>query len=491
MDATPHIAAAYIRVSTDDQTEFSPDAQRRALERYAHDHGLFLDPAHIYVDAGLSGRSAAKRPAFQQMVADAKLKPRPFDIILVHKFDRFARSREDSIIYKSLLKKRCGIRVVSITESIEDEKMSVLIEAILEATAEFYSINLGEEVKKGMTEKALRGERQCAPMFGYALEGGKLVPHSVEAPLVQEIYRRFLAGEAYLAIAQWLNALGVKTKAGNAFENRTVEYILRNPAYVGKLRWNPDGRTRRNYDAEGLIIADAQHEPLITQELWDAVQQRVAELKLRHPYHARPASEHKDWISGLMRCSTCGKSMVHNGLDYLACSGYVRGQCATSQRVRWPRARDMIISALLHDAEQDKPLRYIALHPDGGRPSTVADKERSLHSLLLATDTRLARARDAYLGGIDTLEEYTAAKQTLMQQRAQIEEDLTALTATLDDRKVWRELRQRIACLAAALQDPTETKEAQYTAARRLIHSITFDRATGAISIAYYYAQRG
>ena len=489
MDTTPRVAAAYIRVSTDDQTEFSPDAQRRALERYAQEHALFLDPAHIYVDAGISGRSAAKRPAFQQMVADAKLKPRPFDIILVHKFDRFARSREDSIIYKSLLKKRCGIRVVSITESIEDEKMSVLIEAILEATAEFYSINLGEEVKKGMTEKALRGERQCATMFGYALDDHKLIPHPTEAPLVREIYQRFLRGEAYLAIAQWLNGLGVKTKAGNAFENRTIEYILRNPAYVGKLRWNPDGRTRRNYDAEGLIIADGQHEPLIPQEQWDAVQRRVADLKLRHPYHARPASEHKDWISGLMRCSTCGKSMVHNGLDYLACSGYVRGRCATSQRIRWPRARDLIISALLHDAKPDKPLRYIALHPDGGRPSTIADKERSLRNLLTATDTRLARARDAYLGGIDTLEEYNSAKQTLMQQRAQIEADLNALTATLDDRKVWADLKRRIACLAAALQNPAETKDAQYAATRQLIHSITFDRASGEISIDYYYVQ--
>ena len=84
-------AACYIRVSTEEQTEYSPDAQQRALVRYAQQHHMTVAPEHIYLDAGLSGRRAETRPAFMAMIAAAKSRPAPFDCILVHRFDRFAR----------------------------------------------------------------------------------------------------------------------------------------------------------------------------------------------------------------------------------------------------------------------------------------------------------------------------------------------------------------------------------------------------------------
>lgn len=160
---TKQQAACYIRVSTEEQTEYSPEAQRRALEGYARQHGYSIDPAHVYVDAGISGRRAETRPAFMAMIAAAKGKPPPFTAILVHKFDRFARNREDSIVYKSLLRRQCGVQVISITEHLEDDRMGLILEAMLEAMAEYYSINLADEVRKGMVEKARRGELQTAP----------------------------------------------------------------------------------------------------------------------------------------------------------------------------------------------------------------------------------------------------------------------------------------------------------------------------------------
>lgn len=140
--------ACYIRVSTNDQLEFSPDAQLKAIKKYAKDNDIIIDDDYVFIDEGISGRKASKRPAFQQMIKIAKSKPKKFDVILVHKFDRFARSREDSVVYKSLLRKECDIKVISITESIEDDKFSVILEAMLEAMAEYYSLNLADEVKK-------------------------------------------------------------------------------------------------------------------------------------------------------------------------------------------------------------------------------------------------------------------------------------------------------------------------------------------------------
>lgn len=189
-------AACYIRVSTEDQLEFSPDAQLRAMRKYCDENYLLLPDEFIYIDEGISGRNAKKRPAFQNMIKKAKSTPKPFDVILVHKFDRFARNREDSVVYKSLLRSELGIQVLSITENIGDDKMSVIIESMLEAMAEYYSLNLSDEVKKGMSEKAKKGGVQTKPSFGYTVVDNNFSPIAEEAVIVKNIFQRFVSGES-------------------------------------------------------------------------------------------------------------------------------------------------------------------------------------------------------------------------------------------------------------------------------------------------------
>lgn len=116
---------------------------------FDQNHQLLLLDSHIYMDEGISGRTAARRPAFLKMIAAARETPRPFDVILVWKYSRFARSRQDSIFYKSLLRRECGIDVISITEPLSDDPTSILMEALLEAMDEYYSVNLGQEVRPG------------------------------------------------------------------------------------------------------------------------------------------------------------------------------------------------------------------------------------------------------------------------------------------------------------------------------------------------------
>ena len=240
------IAACYIRVSTDDQLEYSPDSQLEKIREFAKRNDMLLNDDNIFIEEdGVSGRKAAKRQQFQRMIAIAKSKPKPFDVILVWKFSRFARNREDSIVYKSMLRKQLGIEVVSVSENIGDDKMSVITEAIIEAMDEYYSINLGEEVKRGMTEKAKRGEWNSIAPFGYKIENKQLVIHEEQAEIVKEVFVRYANGWGYKKLATWLNSIGVKTNRGGAIENRTVEYWLNNPVYHGYVRWTPTGKTRR------------------------------------------------------------------------------------------------------------------------------------------------------------------------------------------------------------------------------------------------------
>lgn len=272
-------AAAYLRVSTEEQTEFSPEAQLRALETYAAAHGLTLDPRHIFRDEGISGRRAETRPGFMAMIRAARSPQRPFGVILVHRFDRFARSREDSVVYKSMLRRECGVRVISVTESIEEDKFSGILEAMLEAMAEYYSLNLSDEVKKGMTEKARRGGLQTAPPFGYRARDNVLVPQAEESALVRWIFSAYAEGASFRAIAQGLCALGARTRRGGLFSSRSVGYVLKNPVYLGLLRWDP---------GTGPIVAPGKHPPLVDRAVWDAVQARLPQSSSGAPSPNRP-----------------------------------------------------------------------------------------------------------------------------------------------------------------------------------------------------------
>ena len=144
--------AIYIRVSTDKQEELSPDAQLRLLMDYAKNNHTDIPMEYIFQDNGISGRKANKRPAFQL----AKSKEHPIDTIIVWKFSRFARNQEESIVYKSLLKKN-NVDVVSVSEPLIDGPFGSLNERIIEWMDEYYSIRLSGEVMRGMTQNALRG----------------------------------------------------------------------------------------------------------------------------------------------------------------------------------------------------------------------------------------------------------------------------------------------------------------------------------------------
>ena len=225
--------AAYIRVSTEDQIEFSPASQLKQIRKYAKEHDMILPDDFVFIDEGISGRKADKRPGFQRMIGTAKIKPAPFETILLWKFSRFARNREDSIVYKSMLRKQCGIDVVSISEPLGEDKTSVLLEAVIEAMDEFYSLNLSEEVRRGMNEKFSRGGVVSQPPFGYKIGDGVFVPDEVNAPIVQMIFKDYIGGMTYRQLAHKLNAMGVRTTHGNTFGNRNVEYIISNPVYTG------------------------------------------------------------------------------------------------------------------------------------------------------------------------------------------------------------------------------------------------------------------
>ncbi len=475
------LAAAYIRVSTEDQVELSPASQLVEIRKWAASHGYIVPDEFVYADEGITGRKVVGRDAFRRMIGVAKTKPKPFDAILLWKFSRFARNRDDAVMYKSILRKQLGIEVLSISEPMAEGKMGIITEALIEAMDEYYSINLAEEVKRGMEEKHRRGELQSTPAYGYAVEHNVLVPVEPEATHVKELFRRYAAGEGTYPLARWMNDIGAHTHRGNRFENRTVEYILNNPVYLGKLRWNPTGRTRRQWDDPEIVLVDGKHIPLIDQDTWDAVQKQLAATKAVWKYHGHPAEVQKDWLSGLVRCSNCGTTLIFSKPHYWKCNNYVKGRCPTTQNISDVLLKDAIIRRLQADAMDSSGVSVNVVRASDGGDTALA----ALRSARDSAARKIDRLRDAYLSGADTVEEYKAAKAAMQRQLAELDEQIAAAEKKSVTLATTKALQKDIRATLKTLTSETASTQEKYTAAHKLIDHATWNKAENLLQIHY------
>ena len=466
-------------VSTNDQTEFSPDAQLKAIRKYAENNNIILDNEYVFVDEGISGRKADKRPAFQEMIKIAKSKPKKFDVILVHKFDRFARSREDSVVYKSLLKKECNIRVVSITESIEDDKFSVILEAMLEAMAEYYSLNLSDEVKKGMTEKAIRGQYQSSPPFGYTIKNGILDIIEDEANIVKIIFEKFTNKELnMLQLSRYVNDLGYRTHRGNKFENRTIEYILTNPVYIGYARWTPTGKIKRGQINNDTIIQKSQHQPIISEELFQKANELIQHTKQIHRKYYKTTTSNLHWLNGLIKCKLCGNTLVRNTKDFYQCNGYVKGKCIKSQLVKIGTLENIILEQIKNDFTNNINIKF----------SLQQDNDSEIYLLLSELEKmkeKELRIKEAYMNGVDTIDEYKENKHYLQTQTTMLTKQFEKLKNKSEIKNNEEAIKEQLKTVYTLLTDDKIDMQRKYEVSHMIIEKIEFSRDDGTLELVY------
>ena len=226
--------ALYARFSSDNQRTESIDAQIRAMKSYCKQQHWQI--VATYIDEARSA-TTDNRPDFQRMISDSSRGI--FNVVLVHKLDRFSRNRYDSAIYKSKLKKN-NVSIASVLERIDGSPESVMMEAMLEGMAEYYSKNLSREVMKGMNETALqcRHTGGCTPL-GYDLNSDRMLiinPHEAES--VRIIFEMYDNGYGYSEIISFLNKHGYKTRKGSIFGKNSLYEILGNEKYTGVYIFN-------------------------------------------------------------------------------------------------------------------------------------------------------------------------------------------------------------------------------------------------------------
>jgi DNA invertase Pin-like site-specific DNA recombinase len=482
------IGAAYIRVSDERQDEYSPDSQLKKIREYAAKEGYMIPDEFVFYDDGISGRSVKKRDDFKRMIAIAKEKTHPFDVIYVWKFSRFARNQEEAIVYKSLLAKN-KVSVVSVSEPIQEGHFGALQERIIEWMDEFYSINLSGEVIRGMTEKASRGEPTCPPPYGYIMKDGKYYPdeESGKANIIREIFSLYSNGVRQREIAIILGERGVRTKFGNMPDNRWIDYILRNPCYIGKIRWSLEGAravSKRDYTNDNIMTTDGQHEPLVSIELWDKVQKLLDAQKKAYPKYAKRDQPIQYMLKGLLRCSCCGGTIAmasatsgKGRLRTMQCCNYSRGACHTSHSITMPKV-EAALKEGLRKAIGAKQFTISPAAPKKSDPNLI-----DYDKLISVEERRLARAKEAYLAEIDTIEQYGQNKKEIS---ARIEELIARRDKEIVKAIDIDVFTEKVMGVLDFIEREDVTETAKNEALHTIIEKIVYEKAKGNLAIYFH-----
>jgi len=438
-------AVIYARVSSERQdVDLSISAQLRALRDYALRNSYYI--VREFIDEAESGKTT-DRPAFREMVSMARRAAKPFDIILVWKYSRFARNREDSIIFKTMLRK-AGVQVISITEPFEDTPTGRLLEAMIESLDEFYSANLGEEVTRGMRESASRGfyVASYAP-YGYrklkvtdgSRERPKLEIEPYQAQIVQRIFKEVTEGRGLVEVAKALNREGIISPRGNSWGKTTIHKILTNEAYIGTLVW---GRSSvRNLPP---IRSEEAWPALVDRGTFKRVQALLKERAFVTTHPKRVASNYL--LSGLAKCGYCGKALVGQDakggkFHYYVCGTLLKkgsGSCS-SPYINSQKFENLVINRIKEQILTYDNLKELVSLVNEEMDSAASDYRERLNVITVETDNvnqRLERLYDALETGSLQLADLAPRIQRLRQRQEQLHSARWELENLLSDRKV-------------------------------------------------------
>ena len=332
---TQHLrAACYARFSSDMQRSESIDAQLRAINKYTDENNMIL--VNKYIDMAKSGKND-DRPEFLQMIQDAR--ENLFDIIVVHKLDRFARNRYDSVRYRHELK-RHNVKLLSVLENYDsDTPEGVLIESLYEGMNEYYIKNLSREIMKGLKENAYQAKfTGGVPPLGYDIdENLHYVINPAEAEIVRHIFDMAVQNIGYGQIIDDLNSKGYRTKTGKFFSKNSLSSLLRNPKYCGIYEYNKapkrDVDGKRNSHArkseDEVIRIENAIPSIISKEDFLTIESK---MKLRKQNGGKMRAKEVYLLSGKIICGKCGMAYVGHRKFNSQKKKYVFYSCNNNQR---------------------------------------------------------------------------------------------------------------------------------------------------------------
>lgn len=284
-------AVVYARYSSHRQGEQSIEGQLAEAHRYAEAHGLTI--IHEYCDRAQTGRND-NREQFQLMLADAA--KHAFDALIVWKTDRIGRNKEEIALNKYHLKKN-GVKIHYIAETIPDTPEGIILEAVIEGMAAYYSEQLSQNIRRGQRASAAKAQSTGGNRpLGYKTgPDKKFVIDPETAPTVRLVYELYAKGKTMAEIIRELNQRGLRTKWGRPFTNNSLRTVLKNEKYIGIYTYKDEIR-----------IEDAIP-PIVEPELFYKVQEM---LRYNQKAAAHKNSKADYLLAEKLFCGKCGAMMV-------------------------------------------------------------------------------------------------------------------------------------------------------------------------------------
>ena len=373
----------YARYSSDNQREESIEGQIRDCKTFAEKNDIQI--LGTYIDRALSAKSD-NRPDFQKMIKDSG--KGMFDTVIVWKLDRFARNRYDAAYYKNVLKKN-KVKVISAMEPISDTPEGILMEAMLEGYAEYYSAELAQKVTRGMTDNALKCRYNGGTLpIGYVIDKEQHFQiDPLTAPIIVEAFERYANGDTMAAVTDFLNASGIRTSRSTGITVNSTTRMLHNRRYIGEY-------TFRDIKVPNGIPA------IISEELFGKVQARMERTKKAPAQHK---AEDDYILTTKLRCGKCKCFMVgESGTSHVEKNVHHYYKCVTvkhhgecdKKTVRKDWIENLVLEQIQKIVMDDELINNLAdmLMTELGRESDalpvlrkeLADVEKGIENMLNA-----------------------------------------------------------------------------------------------------------
>lgn len=505
------LVAIYCRVSTTEQSEngYSIEEQERLLKKYCEDKGYTI--FKVYSDRGISGKSIKARPAMKEMLIDSDGKK--FGMVITWKINRIARNMLNLLQIIDILEKN-NISFKSFSENFETETpMGKFSLQMMGAVAELERGTIAQNVKMGMLARAREGRWNGNVVLGYNLrENGcptnkkrkdtELVINEDEAEIVKTIFEMYSQGNGYKAIAGCLNKTGCKTKKGNPFSVNGIKDILKNPIYIGKIRynviqnWNEKRRKNKNPNP---IIVDGIHKPIISKELWDKVQKMLEASK------GKPSRiyDGKFPLTGILKCPQCGAGMVimrsskkrKDGtvyrMEYYCCGAWKNKGTAVchSNSINVNKANEYVFKKLSKFLNNDKLIKDIVANINSTRKAMVEPSKEKLERVLKELEkieTKKKKVFEAYEDSIISKKDFSERMEDIKTREEMLQQETNDIKGNiLDDgvQEVSYEFVKSILSSFDKMLSKLTTIEQQKRLLHMLISKITINKVRDIESI--------
>lgn len=411
-------AVGYGRYSSDRQNDSSIEAQEMAIREWAARNGVVI--VRMYYDRAISG-TTDNRPDFLRMIAE--LKTSPVDLVLVHKQDRFARNRYDAAVYQQEIKKR-GARLVAVAQDFGEGNEAVLLEALMQGLAEYYSKNLSSEVIKGRRVRIRTGKHASGVHpLGYTTDAdGYYQIVELEAHYIRKLYQCVLHNLQFTPVIEEMRAAGILGRKKGQLLSCNVAKILRNPFYTGLYRARA---------GDEVIEIPDNHPAIIDTKTYQEV---MHIMNTRRNVGRRPKQQYL--LKGLIVCGECGCNLTgHNVVKaekthrYYDCPGcklrsvpcleVEQAACDYLAQLLSPELRAQLVDVVEHyiDAQQ------------GSSKQRAADNARQIRTLRARIDAIVTNMSSGVLA--PAVLERLSAEITTLEEQIKVIEQISAPPPTV------------------------------------------------------------